>query len=176
MLLFLGKLLMRVGVRDLFRREEVVVLANAVECMAFQVEQSFATYNFSYNGQVALRLDTRSRTLLLVGLSNTPTEVFRFRWWRMQDHVLYARLLTAIAFYERTVHKVRMQDYRAMFGKRVEEAIASLADLADRAEGEAKLLARVDAAGAAGRFHPDVQRLVQPLDTEPQQEDPTDGR
>jgi hypothetical protein len=171
-IVFLVKLLL--GKHDLFRKEEILLIADAVEAMTFTVVRNHNVRDLSFQGRLVMRLDTVARALFFVGNSGTPEEVYRFRWWRPRDQILFARLKVAMLFYDRTVHRLRMQDYRTLFGNQVQICIGRLADLAEKAEAEARQLAAIDGDQGSRRYHQEIERMVRPPSDEPPQE-PDDG-
>ena len=54
-----------------------------------------------------------------------------------------------------------MQNFRALFGRQLQEIIGKLAFLMEEAEHESQALARIDATSGGRSLHPAVSQLVQ---------------
>ncbi len=157
---------------NLITRHEVVVLIEAIKAMAFKIERQFAVANADehilfFDGREVFRIDTNQHTIKLVGLSKTSELVYTFvddpeSWfWSGTDRKLWKELVNALDFYSTTMHRVRMADYRALFGNQIQKVIAGLAVAMDEAEADARLIERIDKTNSGRNLHPDVARLVQ---------------
>ncbi len=157
---------------NLITRHEVVVLIEAIKAMAFKIDRQFAVANADehilfFDGREVFRIDTAQRTISLVGLSKTSELVYTFvddpeSWfWSGTDRKLWREMTAALDFYAVTMHRVRMSDYRALFGNQIQKVIAGLATAMDEAEADARLIERIDKTNSGRNLHPDVARLVQ---------------
>jgi hypothetical protein len=157
---------------NLITRHEVVVLIDAIKAMAFKIDRQFTVANSDerllfFDGREVFRIDTAQRTISLVGLSKSSELVYTFvndpeSWfWSGTDRKLWQELTNALDFYDATMHRVRMADYRALFGNQIQKVIAGLAMAMEEAEADARLIERVDKTNSGRNLHPDVARLVQ---------------
>jgi hypothetical protein len=103
----------------------------------------------------------------MTALSGTSEIVYAFaeepaEWfWAGTDRKLWKDLTESIAFYNSAMHKVRMSDYRALFGNQMQKVISLLAQAMDEAEADVRMLEKVDKTNSGHNLHPDVARLVQ---------------
>jgi hypothetical protein len=155
---------------NLITRREVVVLIDAVRAMAFKIDPQptdFDVLLVSFEGREVFRVHTKERKVYMTALSGTSELVYTFaeepaEWfWAGTDRKLWKDLTDAIAFYNSAMHKVRMSDYRALFGNQMQKVIVGLAQAMDEAEADVRLLERVDKTAGGASLHPDVARLVQ---------------
>lgn len=155
---------------NLLTRAEIVVLIDAIRAMAFKLDRSGVnsdTLIIYFEGRECFRIDTYAKAILMIGLSNVAEVAYTFsqepeEWfWAGTDRRLWKDLMEAIKFYNSAMHKVRMSDYRAMFGSQMTKVITDLAKAMDEAEADARLLERVDKTSGGTQLHPDVARLVQ---------------
>lgn len=153
---------------NLITRSEVVVLIDAIRAMAFRIEKTGIDLSILFfDGREVFRINTDERHITLVGLSNSAEIVYTFadepeHWfWGGTDRKLWRDLTDALAFYSATMHKVRMADYRAMFGNQMQKVITGLAQAMDEAEADVRMLEKVDKTNSGHNLHPDVARLVQ---------------
>lgn len=173
---------------NLITRHEVNVLVEAIKAMAFRIDRSLNNLEESilyFDGREVFRIDSAHRTISLVGLSKTSELVYTFSddpeswFWSGTDRKLWHELVTAVDFYTATIHRVRMSDYRALFGNQIQKVIVSLAAAMEEAEADMRLLERVDKTNSGHNLHPDVARLVQkdldaatnPVDDDDQEEE-----
>lgn len=154
--------------KNLISRSEVVVLIDAIRAMAFRIEKtSIDLFILYFDGRECFRIETVDKYITLVGLSNSAEIVYGFaeepaHWfWAGTDRKLWRELQDALSFYHETMHRVRMSDYRAMFGNQMQKVITSLAAAMDEAEAEVRMLEKVDRTNSGRNLHPDVARLVQ---------------
>ena len=154
---------------NLITRREVVVLIDAIRAMAFRCERRVGTdvRALLFDGRECFRIDMESRTILLAGLSGNFELVYLFtedpeEWfWAGTDRKLWKEMVDALRFYDATMHKVRMADYRAMFGNQMQKVIVGLAAAMDEAEADVRMLEKVDKTNSGSNLHPEVARLVQ---------------
>jgi hypothetical protein len=169
---------------NLITRHEVVVLIDAIKAMAFKIDRSLVAnsdeYILYFDGREVFRISIDQRTISLVGLSKASELVYTFvndpeSWfWSGTDRKLWQELVTALDFYNATMHRVRMADYRALFGNQIQKVIAGLAVAMEEAEADARLIERIDKTNSGRNLHPDVARLVQ-KDLEAGEEAAADG-
>jgi hypothetical protein len=155
---------------NLITRGEVVVLVNAIRAMAFSINPQptdFDVLLVSFDGREVFRIHTKERKVAMTALSGTSETVYVFNdepaewFWAGTDRKLWKDLTDAIAFYNGAMHKVRMSDYRALFGNQMQKVISLLAQAMDEAEADVRMLEKVDKTNSGHNLHPDVARLVQ---------------
>jgi hypothetical protein len=153
---------------NLFTRSEIIVLIDAIRAMAFKIERLMPDlYTVSFDGRQVFRIYTDDRYIKLNGLSGQPEIVYQFRddpeswFWAGTDRKLWRSLNDALTFYETMMHKVRMADYRAMFGNQMQKVITGLAQAMEEAEADVRMLEKVDKTNSGAALHPEVARLVQ---------------
>lgn len=125
----------------------------------------------NFNGAEKFRFDLTNQLVTMTGLSGEPTQVYHFSWWSVGDWFIRWELRKALEFHDATMHRVRMQDYRALFGREMELILTDLAELMTAAEAEGQMLQRVDSTEGGKRLHKDVRRLVQADDEDDEQEE-----
>ena len=155
---------------NLITRGEVVVLINAIRAMAFSINPQptdFDVLLVNFDGREVFRIHTKERKIAMTALSGTSETVYVFseepaEWfWAGTDRKLWKDLQDAIKFYDGAMHKVRMSDYRALFGNQMQKVIGLLAQAMDEAEADVRMLEKVDKTNSGHNLHPDVARLVQ---------------
>lgn len=146
---------------NLFRADEIYLIADAITAMVFKVDVDAQWWVLSFEGRQSLKIDRWSRQVYLVARSGIPEVVFTFSRLRPTHWFMWRTLDRAVAFYNDHMHKIRMQDYRAFFGRHFGDLCNDVIDLVDAAEAEAAALAKVDRTKAGSQLHPEVARLVQ---------------
>ncbi len=155
---------------NLITRREVVVIIDAIRSMAFSIvpqQTDLGVLLISFEGREVFRVHTVDRKISMTALSGVSEQVYAFAedsvdwFWAGTDRKLWKDLTDAIAFYNGAIHKVRMSDYRALFGNQMQKVIMGLAMAMDEAEADVRLLERVDKTAGGASLHPDVARLVQ---------------
>lgn len=178
--------------RNLIRAEEVYILANAIESMVFQIQTAGGQIIVKdgatqwkgsdlllyFNGQMRFRISSDWR-IFMVPLSGEQIPVWKARWWSFGDLLLKSALKTAVKRFSEVTWKVKLQDYRALFGNTMVEIIQDLATLMEQAEAEAKALAQLDKTKGGSQYHPQIERMLQidgqeTLDDFPQTTQPAD--
>lgn len=165
-----GELGLEVFSDNLFRREEIEIIIEAIRGMVFKISRplDFGDVEIlSFEEREVMRFNTRTKVFSMVGTSGQPQDVYTFKpepdhwFWASTDRDLLKRLEQALAFYRQTMHRVRMADFRMLFGRTIQEVIGKLAQLMDEAEAENNMLMRIDSTGGGASLHPEVARLVQ---------------
>lgn len=153
---------------NMITRREVVVLTEAIRAMAFKIDRPEPDLAILFfDGREVFRINLAERAISLIGLSRSAEVVYVFadepdHWfWAGTDRKLWRDLRDALAFFDATMHKVRMADYRAMFGNQMQKVIMGLAQAMDEAEADVRMLEKVDKTNSGAALHPDVARLVQ---------------
>jgi hypothetical protein len=153
---------------NLITRREVLVLIDAIRAMAFKIDRPKPDLAvLFFDGREVFRIDTTFKTIALIGLSKAAEVVYTFQeepehwFWAGTDRKLWRDLVDALVFFDATMHRVRMADYRAMFGNQMQKVIVGLAQAMDEAEADVRMLERVDRTNSGAALHPDVARLVQ---------------
>ena len=153
--------------RNLFRAEEIYLIADAISAMLFTLEFSNETIIVRFEGRESFRLDRVNKIVLLTARSGIPEPVYTFKWWKITDFMMWRAIEKSVEFYNENIHRIRMQDYRAFFGNHLGEVCAETMELVEKAEGEARQLARMDRTRGGNDLHPDVARMIQKDPDEP---------
>lgn len=156
---------------NLFRRAEIETLIQAIRGMVFKIHQAAddpATDAIQFEDADVFRFNRRTHVLSMVVPNGNGIEVvYAFKpeppewFWSGTDRDLLNSLNQAIEFYHKTIQRVRMSTYRAMFGRVLQDVIVRLAAILDEAEAEARMLEKVDSTQGGSVLHPQVAELIQ---------------
>lgn len=155
---------------NLFRKEEIELIIDAIKGMVFKVStapESGETEVIFFDDREVFRFRKYDHSIEMVDLNGDRETVYTFQpepnewFWANTDRDLLKRLNDAIAFHKKTIHTVKMQNFRALFGRQLQEIIGKLAFLMEEAEHESQALARIDATSGGRSLHPAVSQLVQ---------------
>lgn len=161
--------------RNLFRAEEVYILAQAIEAMVFQIENTAGKVLTNdgtrewkegdalliFNGRIHFRIDRIKWRIFMRPLSGDEIQVWKPRWHSIGDRLLKFALRRAFANFAAVTWKVQMQDYRALFGSQMGLIIEDLAALMEKSEQEARALAKLDKTRGGSEYHPEINRMLQ---------------
>lgn len=161
--------------RNLIRAEEVYIIAQAIEAMVFQIQNTSGqiisddgTRKWKegdalliFGGRMHFRIDRKHWVIHMVPLSGEEVQVWKPRWYSIGDRLLKAALRRAFANFAAVTWKVKMQDYRALFGNQMSMIIEDLASLMEKSEQEARAIAKMDKTKGGSEYHPEINRMLQ---------------
>lgn len=160
--------------RNLLRSEEIYILANAIEAMVFQLKDEAGQIivkdgkkvwkrgeiQLCFEGRIVFKIDYDTMAVKMAPLSGEMLQVWKPRMFSL-DWLLKKALRIAIQHFSEVMWKVKLQDYRALFGRQMTMVIEDLAIIMEKAETEARELSRLDKTHAAQEFHPEIERMLQ---------------
>ena len=132
--------------------------------MVFTVREvaSEHSYYLEFQGRMAFKLDMKRRCLSMFDLSQKELiDLYWFPRWNIFRSWQLHQFTKSFAYYHGVVRRVKMHNYRALFGKQLEEIIGDLAKLMSAAEAEAIELAKFDSTHGGSTYHPEIRRMLQ---------------
>ena len=104
---------------DLFRPQEIYLLADSIEAMVFQVEYTTEGVDggvhrvaiLRFEGRESFRIAITRKRLFITALSGTPEEVYHFRSWRYGDRLPYGYYAPRYVVHDYYAYRLRPPPY-----------------------------------------------------------------